>query len=106
MRRGLYGVRGSDPNRFGGMLDSPAFRTGFSDPVSLTFCPYVVFRPSRTSRGHPRIMRSRAHPRSPAFLFQLASLPGRLPRNANRDRCPVGPFLDLQRLDGAGHLVG
>ena len=71
MRRGLYGVRGSDPNRFGGMLDSPAFRTGFSAPVSLTFCPYVVFRPSRTSRAHPRIMRSRAHPRSPAFLFQL-----------------------------------
>ena len=106
MRRGLYGVRGSDPNRFGGMLDSPAFRTGFPDPVSLTFCPYVVFRPSRTSRGHPRIMRSRAHPRSPAFLFQLASLPGRLPRNANRDRCPVGLFLDRQRPDGAGHLVG
>ncbi len=52
---GLYGVRGSDPNRTCGVLESPARNTGFSDPVSLTFCPYVVFRPNRTNRGHPRI---------------------------------------------------
>ena len=63
-----YGVRGSDPNRFSGMLDSPARRAGFSDPVSLTFCPYVVFRPYRTNRGHPRL--TRACPRSPVFQFQ------------------------------------
>ena len=52
------------------MLDSPARRAGFSDPVSLTFCPYVVFRPYRTNRGHPRLTPSRACPRSPVFQFQ------------------------------------
>ena len=34
---------------------SPAAKTGSSDPVPLTSCPYAVFRPSRTSRGYPRI---------------------------------------------------
>ena len=48
---GPYGVRGSDPNRLSGMLDSPACCAGFSDPVSLTFCPYVAFRPYRTQPG-------------------------------------------------------
>ena len=46
----------------------------FSDPVSLTFCPYVAFRPYRTNRGHPRITPSRACPRSPVFQFQTAFL--------------------------------
>ena len=50
---GPYGVRGSDPNRSSGMLDSPACRVGFSDPVSLTFCPYVVFRPTLLSSHRP-----------------------------------------------------
>ena len=71
---GQYGVRGSEPNRTGGMLDSPAYFTGFPDPVSLTFCPYVVFRPNRTNRGYPRITLSRRCPQSPAFQFQSAFL--------------------------------
>ena len=71
---GPYGVRGSDPDRFSGMLDSPARDAGFSDPVSPTFCPYVVFRPNRTNRGYPRITPSRACPRSPAFQCQTAFL--------------------------------
>ena len=47
---GLYGVRGSDPNRLRG-LENPADKTGFSDPVYLTVCPYLARRPARTLSG-------------------------------------------------------
>ena len=102
---GPYGVRGSDPNRFSGMLDSPARRAGFSDPVSLTFCPYVVFRPYRTNRGHPRLTPSRACPRSPVFQFQTDPSSSRqLFRNIGARR-PVDILPDRQRPDDARHLV-
>ena len=104
---GPYGVRGSDPNRFSGMLDSPACRVGFSDPVSLTFCPYVVFRPNRTVRDHPRITASNRHPRSPVFEFRTAHFSSKqlFPSSGSRHRCPVTFLLDRQRPDDARHLV-
>ena len=104
---GPYGVRGSDPNRSSGMLDSPARRVGFSDPVSLTFCPYVVFRPNRTVRDHPRITASNRHPRSPVFQFRTAHFSSKqlFPSSGSRHRCPVTFLLDRQRPDDARHLV-
>ena len=104
---GPYGVRGSDPNRSSGMLDSPARRVGSSDPVSLTFCPYVVFRPNRTVRDHPRITASNRHPRSPVFQFRTAHFSSKqlFPSSGSRHRCPVTFLLDRQRPDDARHLV-
>ena len=104
---GPYGVRGSDPNRSSGMLDSPACRVGFSDPVSLTFCPYVVFRPNRTVRDHPRITASNRHSRSPVFQFRTAHFSSKqlFPSSGSRHRCPVTFLLDRQRPDDARHLV-
>ena len=104
---GPYGVRGSDPNRSSGMLDSPACRVGFSDPVSLTFCPYVVFRPNRTVRDHPRITASNRHPRSPVFQFRTAHFSSKqlFPSSGSRHWCPVTFLLDRQRPDDARHLV-
>ena len=104
---GPYGVRGSDPNRSSGMLDSSARRVGFSDPVSLTFCPYVVFRPNRTVRDHPRITASNRHPRSPVFQFRTAHFSSKqlFPSSGSRHRCPVTFLLDRQRPDDARHLV-
>ena len=103
---GPYGVRGSEPNRTGGMLESPTYFTGFPDPVSLTFCPYVVFRPNRTNRGYPRITLSRRCPQSPAFQFQSAFSSKQLFRTSG-NRCwrPVTLLLDRQRPDDARHLV-
>ena len=45
---GPYGVRGSDPNRSSGMLDSPACRVGFSD-LSLPFIPSCLPTTARLS---------------------------------------------------------
>ena len=85
--------------------DSPARRAGFSDPVSLTFCPYVVFRPYRTNRGHPRLTPSRACPRSPVFQFQTDPSSSRqLFRNIGAGR-PVDVLSDRQRPDDSRHLV-
>ena len=102
-----YGVRGSEPNRAGGMLDSPTCFFGFPDPVSLTFCPYVVFRPNRTIRDHPRITASNRHPRSPVFQFRTAHFSSKqlFPSSGSRHRRPVTFLLDRQRPDDARHLV-
>ena len=55
---GPYGVRGSDPNRLRG-LENPADKTGFSDPVPLTVCPYLARCPARTLWGRPQAAPSR-----------------------------------------------
>ena len=104
---GPYGVRGSEPNRAGGMLDSPTCFAGFPDPVSLTSCPYVVFRPNRNIRDQPRITASNRHPQNPVFQFRTAHFSSKqlFRSSGSRHRRPVTFLLDRQRPDDARHLV-
>ena len=88
-------------------LTALACRVGISDPVSLTFCPYVVFRrPNRTVRDHPRITASRTGIRGARYSIPNSPLSSKqlFPSSGSRHRC-LTFLLDRRAHHDARHLV-